>query len=341
MITAHYRDGGSIKNKRVDPDDPLPPHVLWLDLLAPTPQEYERVERDLAVVLPHHNEVWKNQVLNRLYVQDDVAYLTAALITKIDSPHPATSPVTFILSSACLLTMHEIAPTSFKNFSARLQGGQEYFATPLYALEGLLEEIITRVAYNSELVVESLDCLSHDIFGAAFGGETTPTIRSGNEAPQTPVLVSASSTLLQGVLKKLGAAADLNSKINESLQSLQRLSVFLKQEVSQDPKIDAKLDILMNDTNALLTQSAFLSDKVTFQLDATLGMINVEQNLIIKIFSMVAVFFLPPTLIASLYGMNFNLMPELNWSLGYPMALFMMFMSAAVPYVYFRKRGWL
>ncbi len=155
------------------------------------------------------------------------------------------------------------------------------------------------------------------------------------------MLVSASSTLLQGVLKKLGAAADLNSKINESLQSLQRLSVFLKQEVSQDPKIDAKLDILMNDTNALLTQSAFLSDKVTFQLDATLGMINVEQNLIIKIFSMVAVFFLPPTLIASLYGMNFNLMPELNWSLGYPMALFMMFMSAAVPYVYFRKRGWL
>jgi magnesium transporter len=117
--------------------------------------------------------------------------------------------------------------------------------------------------------------------------------------------------------------------------------IFLKQEVSEDSKIDAKIDILLSDTAALLTQSAFMSDKVTFQLDATLGMINVEQNLIIKIFSMVAVFFLPPTLIASLYGMNFDFMPELNWHLGYPIALFMMFLSAAIPFVYFRRRGWL
>jgi magnesium transporter len=334
MITAYFRDGPNIRSKRVDPDDPLPDNLIWVDLLAPTSVEIERMERDMGIDLPEKSEVWKNQILNRLYVHCDHAFLTAALITKVDSPYPSTAPAIFILGPAYLLTIHEIAPTSFRNFAARLQNPAEQFPTPLYALEGLLEEMITRVAHNSEIVVDTLDRLSHDIFGSALIEEPMPEQAS-------PVRISSSSSLLQGVLKKLGAAADLNSKINESLHSIQRMLIFLKQEVSEDSKIDAKIDILLSDTAALLTQSAFMSDKVTFQLDATLGMINVEQNLIIKIFSMVAVFFLPPTLIASLYGMNFDFMPELNWHLGYPIALFMMFLSAAIPFVYFRRRGWL
>lgn len=334
MITVFYREDHVIRSKIVDPDDDMPRWPLWIDLHAPTPGDYTFIERECRVAMPTTSEVWKNNVLNRLYIEDDYAYMTAALITKVDSPYPGTAPVTFILGPAYLLTVHDIAPTSFKNFAVRVQKPTETFPTPLYILEGLIEEIITRVAYNSEIVVETLDQMSHDIFGAAGGDE--PMERRSNIQK-----VSQSSSVLQGVLRQLGAAADLNSKINESLHSLNRMLVFFKQELSSDPKIDAKLDLLITDTNALLTQTAFLSDKITFQLDATLGMINVEQNLIIKIFSMVAVFFLPPTLISSMYGMNFEHMPELSWPIGYPIALFLMFLSAAIPFLYFRKRGWL
>jgi magnesium transporter len=103
----------------------------------------------------------------------------------------------------------------------------------------------------------------------------------------------------------------------------------------------AAFDLLISDTSALKTQCAFLSDKVTFLLDATLGLINVEQNVITKIFSVVAVFFLPPTLVSSIYGMNFIHMPELGWIAGYPMALGIMALCAIIPYIYFRKKGWL
>jgi magnesium transporter len=238
------------------------------------------------------------------------------------------------LSPDFLLTVHDIAPTSFRNLAARLIRNPSEFPSPLHVMEGLMEEMVTRVAYNSELVVETLDQLSHDIFNLN-------AVEENVDRKTKPVKISQSATVMQAVLKCLGATADLNSKINESLHSLHRMAVFFKQEVSKDERVDAKVDIILTDTMALLTQTAFLSDKITFQLDATLGMISVEQNLIIKIFSMVAVFFMPPTLIASLYGMNFEYMPELHMSFGYPVALGLMFMSSAVPYFYFRHRGWL
>jgi magnesium transporter len=338
MITVFYREDNTIHARTIAPNDDMPRWPVWIDLHAPTDADYAFIDRECKIEMPTKSEVWKNNVLNRLYIEDDYAYMTAALITKIDSPYPGTAPVTFILGPAYLITVHDIAPTSFKNFAVRLQKPTETFPTPLYILEGLAEEIITRIAYNSEIVVDTLDQMSHDIFGATNRSEADNDTAAKQKNRQN---VSKSSTLLQGVLKQLGAAADLNSKINESLHSMNRMLVFFKQEISTDAKIDAKLDLLITDTNALLTQTAFLSDKVTFQLDATLGMINVEQNVIIKIFSMVAVFFLPPTLISSMYGMNFKHMPELSWDVGYPIALFLMFLSAAIPFFYFRRRGWL
>ncbi len=335
MITVYARTGQAIDPTSLLPDSDFPENPVWIDVQAPSERELARIAEFLDIELPDKNTVWKNHVLNRLYIDGDFAFMTAALINKVDTPYPATAPVTFILGPQFLLTIHDNAPTSFKNFSVRLFKSAAYFPTPLYVLEGLLEEIITRVAYNSEIIVDTLDELSHDIFKS-----TTIDERREHSAAHV-VQISQSSSMLQAVLKRLGAAADLNSKISESLHSLNRMMLFLREEVSRDPKIDLKIDLLQADINALLTQTTFLSDKITFQLDATLGMINVEQNLIIKIFSMVAVFFLPPTLISSLYGMNFKFMPELDWSIGYPIALFLMFLSAAIPYLYFRRRGWL
>lgn len=325
MITSYAVQDNAVSAQVTAAGVPVPEGALWVDLQAPTDDELKWVENQLAVQIPDKSEVWRNHILNRLYIENDVAFMNAVLITKVDSPHPGTSPVTFILSPRFLLTVHEIDPTSFRNFARRIQKPGANASNPAYMLEGLLEEVILRVAYNSEVVVDALDELSHHIFAADL-----------DDAKKKPA-----PQMLNGILKRLGAVADLNSKINESLHSLNRMLVFFKDVVSEHPVLDRNIDILLTDTAALATQTSFLSDKVTFQLDATLGMINVEQNLTIKIFSVVAVFFLPPTLVSSLYGMNFHYMPELDWILGYPAALTLMFLSAGIPYVYFRGRGWL
>jgi magnesium transporter len=252
--------------------------------------------------------------------------MTAAIITKADSPYPQTSSITFILHSSYLVTIRYISPTSFINFSSRLIRNPKKFTTSNLLLEGLLEDIITRVAHNSEVVAEELDKLSHDIFGVdAF--DTTGGKKS-------------TSLVMKQVLRQLGTCADLNSKISESLHSLSRLVCYFRQVHNSDKDLDDDIAILSTDVSALLQQTGFLGDKITFQLEATLGMINVEQNLIIKIFSVVAVFFMPPTLISSLYGMNFNI-PELHWEYGYAYALTMMIIVAVIPYIYFRRKGWM
>lgn len=197
------------------------------------------------------------------------------------------------------------------------------FVDSYYFLEGLCEEMILRVAHNVEIVVDALDDLSHNIFAADLAGKPVQ---------KTPMLMT-------NTLKKLGAIADLNSKISVSVHSLNRMLMFFRDAVSEDHNLDKNIDILMADTAALTVQTGFLSNKIAFQLDATLGLINVEQNMIIKIFSMVAVFFMPPTLVTGLYGMNFEHIPELHWVWGYPIALVMMVMCAVLPYVYFRRKG--
>ncbi len=324
MMTVYCRRNDAVVALTLSVADEIPKDVVWIDMQSPTQEEELSAERQLGIAIPSKEEVWKNQVLNRMFREKGNAFMTAALITKIDSPYPQTSAVTFILTPLYLLTMRQIAPTSFQSFATRIQRTPAQFPTSQHILEGLIEEIITRVAYNSEMVVDTLDKLSHTIFNL---DELVKHRKNPSE-------------MMKKVLADLGRAADLNSKINESLHSIMRMVGFFKQDML-NAEVDAAVNVLITDTIALTKQTAFLSDKITFQLDATLGMINVEQNLIIKIFSVATVFFLPPTLISSMYGMNFNEMPELSWAYGYPMAVGMMVGCAAIPFFYFRKKGWM
>lgn len=324
MITVYYKDAEGRFTTATNLDN-LNGNVAWIDVHNPTPQEEIMVEQKLSIEILTREEIWKNQVLNRFYTEGGVSYMTAAIITKVESPYPLTSAVTFILSRNFLVTLRYISPTSFQSFAQRMAKNPHKFEFGSDILEGLLEEVITRVAYNSEIVVSDLDKLSHDIFG----------FDAMDPQKKTP------STVMQSVLRKLGAAADLNSKINESLHSLARLLAFFRHVHGNSKEVNNAISTLITDVNSLSTQTAFLSDKLTFQLDATLGMINVEQNIIIKIFSIVTVFFLPPTLLTSMYGMNFEEMPELSWHYGYPAAIGMMLLLALVPYLFFRKKGWL
>ena len=148
---------------------------------------------------------------------------------------------------------------------------------------------------------------------------------------------------LRGVMERIGRDGDLTSKARESLVTLGRQLTFIQQSTTvQIPKEQlARFRSMSRDVLALSDHASFLANKSSFMLQATLGLINIEQNNIIKIFSVAAAVFLPPTLIASVYGMNFRFMPELDWHFGYPLVLFAIVISAILPYVYFRRRGWL
>lgn len=324
MITLYVRQEGGVLATPWTMGEPVPYDVVWVDMEQTSAEDEAALQAAMGIDLPTHEDEWKNDVLNRMYRVDATAYMTAAVINKTTSPYPETRPITFVLNETTLVTMRDIAPTSFKTFAKRLATSSRDLTSGPEIMEGLLVEMVTRVAYNSELVVTELDDLSHQIFDPYGMQETQNT-----------------SDAMRSALQRLGTAADLNGKINESLHSLARLLAFFKEDQEDNHYLGRKLDVLALDVRELLQHTAFLGDKITFLLDATLGMINVEQNMIMKILSVFTVIIMPPTLIGSIYGMNFRFMPELSHMWGYPLALLLMLGCAAGPYLYFRKKRWL
>jgi magnesium transporter len=324
MITLYMHEPDGITAFEWDGTTPFPQGVVWIDCEAPTPAEKETLQNVLGLEIPTHEDVVKNEMLSRMYRAEMAAYMTVAVIHKSTSPHPETRPIVMILTEQVLLTLRVISPTSFLNFSQRIIGAQKDYSSGPEVLAGLLEEMVMRIGFNSEYVAKELDQISHLVFAST-------EIRAD----------SSMASSLSDVLRRIGTAADLNSKVNDSLHSFGRVLAFFHEEQADNHYLTHKINILANDVQELLKQNAFQSDKATFQLDATLGMINVEQNLIMKILSVFTVVIMPPTLIGSIYGMNFQDMPELTHPWGYPMALLIMAICAVAPYLYFRYRRWL
>lgn len=331
MITVfHLCDqapGPKIAEMQLDPTHNVPDEPVWIDLLKPTEDELRLLPQTLNIALPSRQEIWRNQALNRMYTRDGTSYMTAALIGEApEGIQPQTSAVTFILTPDFLITIRDIDPPPFLRFQEDLLLSPKRFPTSADVLEGLLEEVITCVAQDHERVIKGLDGLSRRIFAdRAFESH------KGNP-----------SLIMGKVLKDLGFTADLNSKINESTHSLVRLLTYFKEDHNpNNPAINRDAERLIKDAHSLADQSAFLNEKFNFQLESALGMINVEQNLIAKILSVVAVIFLPPSLVVGFYGMNFSNMPELHWKHGYLFSIFVMILFAVLPFLYFRHKRWL
>ncbi|MGB3387718.1 MAG: magnesium/cobalt transporter CorA [Pseudaminobacter sp.] len=323
MIRAFVVEGGRLH--RVE----LAQHkdqVMWADLLAPTQSEEALIEEWVGIGIPTREEMEEIEISSRLYIEDNALFMTATLPAQTDDDHPRMSPVTFVLVDNRLVTVRYHEPRAFQTFPTRAEKVSIGCTSGETILIGLLETIVDRLADISERVGRDIDALSHDIFQST---ETKANKRDRN---------------FQKVLQTLGRKEGLTSDIRDSLMTLQRLSGFLGNALGQDKdgkELRARVKVLTRDVMSLTDHVTFLSQKITFLLDATLGMINIEQNGIIKIFSVAAVVFLPPTLVASVYGMNFEIMPELQWPLGYPFALGLMVLSAVLPFWYFKRRGWL
>jgi magnesium transporter len=323
MIKAFVLD-----NDRLRPVADLETHkdaVIWADLVCPTKEEEAEVEKWLGVGVPTREEMEEIEISSRLYIENGAYFMTATLPAKTDEDHPVMSPVTFVLSGSRLITVRYHEPRAFQTFPLRAEKVAIGCTNGETILISLLEAVVDRLADVLERIGHDIDTISHGIFQSS---EKNASKRDRD---------------FQKVLQAIGRKEELTSNIRESLMTLQRLSGFLGNATLQSKNKDmrARVKTLSRDVSSLTDHASFLTNKITFLLDATLGMINIEQNGIIKIFSVAAVVFLPPTLVASIYGMNFDVMPELKWLLGYPFALGLMVLSAILPYLYFKRRGWL
>jgi magnesium transporter len=294
-----------------------PPGTVWIDLTSPTREEELAVERALGLDLPTAEEMAQIEPSSRLYQEGGATFMTATLMARTAEGSPTAAPVTFVLAKGLLVTIRYDVLKAFTIFAERAREAE--VASGTSALMGLLEAIVERLAEILEQTARTVEEASTAIFRRTHGGD------------------------FQALLTELARAQSLTAMIRTSLVSLARMLGFaaLAQEIAADPECLAHLKSLQSDVQSLTEHASFQASHISFLLDAALGLINIEQNGIIKFFSVVAVVFLPPTLVASVYGMNFRHMPELDWRLGYPMALAIMVASAVLPLWWFRRRGWL
>jgi magnesium transporter len=321
MIRGFVLDNGRLRLA----DDPLSAlgNVLWIDLVNPTDEEERVLEGRLGLDIPTREEMEEIEVSSRLYVEDGAAFMTATLPSRTDTDDLIMGPVTFVLAAEKLITVRYHEPRAFNTFPQRASKVSLGCTRGDHVLEALLEAVVDRIADVLERLRRDVDTLSRDIFRVE---------------PRQP-----KNRDFSGVLQTIGRKGDLASNLQDSLVSLQRLTGFFGQveQKAEDKEFRARIKTLGRDVQSLMDHTSFLSQKITFVLEATLGMINIEQNNIIKIFSIAAGVFLPPTLIASIYGMNFVHMPELRWQLGYPIAAGVMLLSMLLPFWWFKRRGWL
>lgn len=311
--------------------------AVWVDILRPGKDEESAVERALGIDVPTIEEMSEIEVSSRLYTEDGATFMTAMMLSHTDGDNVLLSPITFILKGEQLVTVRYAEPRSIDAFIARCQKNSTYTADGV--VTGLLEGLIERIGDVLERTGHELDDLSDNIFSLQVprAAASAPAGKPSKPEKRKP-------RNYQSVLEQIGRKGDLLSKVRESLVSFQRLLAFGAEiAASRKPgkEYEGRIRTLSRDVQSLSDHTTFLTQKINFLLDATLGMINIEQTGIIKIFSVAAVVFLPPTLIASIYGMNFEYMPELSWPYGYPMAIGLMILSAIVPYQFFKWRGWL
>jgi magnesium transporter len=277
------------------------------------------------VAIPTREEMQEIEISSRLYIENGARYMTATLMSQSDTPSPTITPVSFILAGQRLVTVRYSEPRPFAMTRHKLARFCPANVSGQAVLMDLLDAVIDRNADILERIGAEVDQVSRRVFEQRRN-------RGG------------SSRIYQGILFTIGRKGDLCSKVRESLVSIGRLVLFLahEDESTRWPKeMRAQLKTMQRDVQSLSDHTTFLTNSITFLLDAMLGLVSIEQNNIIKLFSVVAVVMMPPTLVASIYGMNFEFMPELKTVYGYPVALIMMVVSAILPYMYFKWKKWL
>jgi magnesium transporter len=331
MIIVHHPDAEASTAERctfvrtsLQAEEAVPVGALWIDLVDPTREEDDRVEQALGIDIPTREESRNIEPSEVLYVENGVRYMSARILCQSGTPNPILTPITFILKGRQLITVRYDEPRSFQIFINRLGRPGTCSASGDNILIALFETVIDRAAEVLRLAGERIDEVATSVFDPGSQGPDVGSFRT--------------------TLQTMGMEGTRISKVRESLVSIERLLLFLSANAagaSLGDELRGEVRTTLRDLQSLEDHASFLSNKIQFLLDSILGMVNLEQNKIIKIFSVAAVVFMPPTLIASIYGMNFKVMPELELAWGYPLAIGLMVLSASATYGFFKIRRWL
>ena len=325
MLRAYGPDcDGSL----VDPKlDKIPDDATWIDLEEPTEEEEALVERCIQVDVPTKDEMAEIEPSSRLYERNNAQYMTVSVLYGLQEDVPSTTPISFVLANNRLVTIRYATPKPVRAFGEHARREPELVQDAPHALIGLLDAIIDRLADELEKIGLEIERLSSEIFQKNVEDRRIPADR------------------LTRLLTSIGQVQALLAKVRYTAVSTSRMLSFLagSKRLHADGLEDFRnhLASLTTDVTSLGEHATFQSDNLQFLLDASLGLISIEQNAAMKLFSWAAVVFLPPTLIAGIYGMNFHYFPELDWHYGYAISLALMFASAVGPYLYFKKRGWI
>ncbi len=305
----------------------IPAGTIWLDLLNPTHEEEKLVEAAIGQNVPTREEMVEIEPSSRLYERQGAIIMTASVLFGVSGEEPNTDPVTFILTDRLLVTVRYVDPQPFVRFHDHLCAEPEMCPDPLSVLVRLMDAIVDRLADELESVARQMEGVSAQIFarGSAEAGKARPTERR-----------------LQALLMQVGGVQGLLAEVRESAISSSRMLGYLATtERLRSSEYRPHVQSLVEDARGILDHRSFLAENLTFILNASLGLITLEQNFVMKLFSVFAVVFMPPTLIAGIYGMNFEHMPELKWLHGYPFALALILASAIIPLWLAKRSRWL
>ena len=324
MLTAFAAGNG------VDlaPDEAALRAATWIDLSTASEAEIGLVERATGLHVPSLANLSEIENSSRLATVGEALYLSMPWLVGVAGGAPRTSVLGFVLTRDRVITVRFGESQVMRTFVEHLPGRFGGSCGSVHVFAGLLEAIVDRFADMLEEIGANLDHASATIFDTRTGTGHRPRMEDRK---------------LRVLLRAVGQAGDTVSRLRDSLLAVGRIIHYVATtaEAWVPSDLHARLHTLRQDVQSLMEHDGFLTNKIQFLLDATLGFISIAQNNIIKVLTVVSVVGVPPTLVASIYGMNFKTMPELEWAYGYPYGLAMIVLSAVVPLVWFRLRGWL
>jgi len=309
------------------PVEKIPDDATWIDLEEPTKEEEALVERCIHVNVPTEAEMAEIEPSSRLFERNGALYMTVSVLCGVVDGTPTTTPISFVLADNRLVTVRYAKPKPIRAFEDHVRRETEIARDAGTVLVRMLDAIIDRLADEIESQISEIEKISAHIFQRQMDDRRIPAAR------------------LTALLTRIGRAQNLLTKMRYSAVSTIRMLSFLSgsnwAHDTAHKETRHHIVSMSNDATSLSEHASFMSDNMQFLLDASLGLISIEQNAAMKLFSWAALVFLPPTLIAGIFGMNFHHMPELDWYYGYPASLVLIVASAVLPILYLKRRGWI
>jgi magnesium transporter len=299
---------------------------VWVDLLDPTREEKSAVEESFGLAIPTREELSEIETTSRLRKEPEALYMSAPLISIAEDGLWSPAPTGFVLSKHFLITVHFDELALFENIAQKIAALDKI--EPVEVFTRILEEVVDRAADHLEVSAERLDKASK----AIFRDETTP----GSGLPYD-------ARLLRTAMTQIGRVSERISNVQYMLTWIDRICNFTADHGREwiAPEIISRLQAVRADITSLTLFDESLLSRVQLLQDAATAIINIGQNEVMKVLTVVSVAGVPPVLIAGIYGMNFKNMPELNWPWGYGFALALIVISTIIPLLWFKLKQWI